>query len=148
MALKLNRLGIYFLGLGIILLYFLYNRIEIIVSSNQTNGQIILSHQAGEAWLKNLTHRTCVQFTHDEFGSLYADNPDDYLALGSTVDVLYNKKSPVKAYIYTGYVFWARWFMFSLPFIIAWTAFAFSYINSRKVIIIKVPFTSKNKPKQ
>lgn len=132
MVIRLNQPAIFFLGLAIILSYFLIDRIVIIYQSNITMGVI-----------DSYGQRSVAKF-ESSFGTLSAENNDIDLHHGDTVPVLYNRQSPAVAYIYTTYNFWVRYILGSLILIVPWAAFAWGYVSANKVVEIKLPL----KPRQ
>lgn len=142
MGIKLNRWGIFVLGTVIIYSYYLYNRLNIVFRSTQTTGVVVPVSEVGDAWHEQLGKHTCAKFYHPMYGDLYAVNYDDGLAIGETVAVLYNNKSPGNAQVYSIYGFWLRGLMFTILPYVLWIAFALGYVHPQKTITIKIPFTN------
>ena len=128
MRIKLNRTGIFFTGLAIILTYFVYKRVLILVTSDTTTGIMISGASTNFA-----------EFEVPYWGQTYtAINHDPALLPGQKVTVLYNRKAPNIAYVYTFYGFWLSYMLPSLILIIPWSAFALGYVDKKKVVEIKL----------
>lgn len=136
---KINRSGIFIIGLLLIFAFYLQERLKIIFTGEFTQGTIVNIAEAGDAWRKGLETTTCAKFEHPDFGTLYAENFDPDLPYGHRVEVVYNKKSPAIATVFTFYSFWARnLFYYILP-VVLWIAFALGYVHPKKVIKVKIP---------
>lgn len=133
MVIRLNQPVIFFLGLAIILSYFLIDRLVIIYQSNITMGII-----------DGYGHRSVAKF-ESSFGTLTVENNDKDLHHGDSVPVLYNRQSPAVAYIYTTYNFWVRYILGSLILIVPWSAFAWGYVSPNKVVEIKLPINLRQR---
>jgi hypothetical protein len=128
MMIKLKRSGIFFLGLSIILSYFVFNRLLIIYQSDVTTGTIV---EAGRS--------TMAEFENADYGTIRVRNNDRDIVIGTKVPILYNREAPAIAYIYTTYNFWVGYLLYSLILIVPWSAFAWGYVSPTKEIEIKIP---------
>ncbi len=137
---KINRTGIFIIGVLLILAFYLQERLKVVWAGKITQGEIVSIIDAGPAWEQSIQSRTCAKFEHPDYGTLYAENLDPGLPIGYPVKVIYNKKSPAIATVFTFYSFWARNLLFYILPIVVWIAFSLGYVHPKKVIKVKAPF--------
>lgn len=133
---KLNRIHILFIGLGIIVLYLFLNRFDFIWGSSTTTGKVI----GFEKWVARtgrISFRApIIQFSTDNEQLTFQGETDMDIKLGETVEVIYKPSNPTNAEVYTFAGFWLSPIIYCLIPLIILIAAAFSFLKPSDTITI------------
>lgn len=141
MAIKLNRNKLFLIGLGIIFVFLLLNRIDYIFGSATTVGKVI--------YVKNWTYRSSrftapmVQFQTETQEITFQGETNMNLKNGETVDVIYKTNNPTNAEVYSFVGFWLSPLLYCILPLIFLVAIIFSFLTDSDVFVVNIgkPFT-------
>ncbi len=126
MAIKLNRNNIFLIGLFIIFIYLVLNRVDYIIGSNTTEGEVI----------KTRNHESIIKFQTDSKEITFHGTTIMTLEIGEKVRVIYKVENPKNAKIYRFSGFWFIPILYCLLPLMVLTAAAFSFLAPSNIIII------------
>jgi hypothetical protein len=135
MIIDLNRSKIFFIGLLIIFIYILLNRVDYIISSNTTEGKVIYKKNwvAGKG---GQYYSSTIKFSVDSKEITFMNTTDMSLELGETVSVIYKVNNPENAQVYSFAGFWLMPIPYCLIPLMILTAAVFSFLTSSDIIIL------------
>jgi hypothetical protein len=148
--LKLNQSKLLLLGLGFIFLFYLCNRLSIIISSGKVQGTFVFYiNEAGNVEMPSDNNLFFPIFEYRMKDSVYQfqGRENSSYVLHEKVDILLEGKDPDRPLLYTWSSFWLYPFLYWILPVIVWSAFSLSYINDneRLSIDLNYPFFIKQK---
>ena len=107
MTVNLNRDKIFFIGVAIIILYLFLNRLDFIINSRFTNGQVVDTRYWSSGGRSGGSFSApIIQFELDSFIYKFQGETNTNLENGLQVRVVYKKSDPSNARVYNFFGFW------------------------------------------
>jgi hypothetical protein len=136
MTIKLNRNKLFLIGVGIVFIYVLLNRVDYIFGSNITTGEIVRIR----SWSGNRSSYTApiVKFSTETNEITFQGTTNMDASEGETVDVIYKANDPTNAEIYSFVGFWLSPLIYCILPLILLTAASFSFLTASDMLIFNI----------
>lgn len=136
MTITLNRNKVFFIGLGIIFVFLLLNRIDYIFGSTTTVGKVV----SVKKWKYRSSRFTApmVKFQTETHEITFQGETNMNLQNGETVDVIYKINNPTNAEIYSFVGFWLSPLLYCILPLIFLVAITFSFLTRTDVFVVNI----------
>jgi hypothetical protein len=136
MTITLNRNKVFFIGLGIIFIFLLLNRIDYIIGSTTTTGKV----QYVRHWTSRSSRYTApvIEFQTEDYEIKFQGETNMPLHAGETVNVIYKIKDPTNAEVYSFIGFWLSPLLYCILPLIFLVAITFSFLTHSDVFVVNI----------
>ncbi len=136
MTVELNRNKLFLIGVGIVFLYLLLNRVDYIFGSNTTKGEVVRIR----SWTGRRSSYTApiVKFSTETDNITFQGTTNMDATVGEMVDVIYKVDDPTNAEIYSFIGFWLSPLIYCILPLILLTAAAFSFLTASDILIFTI----------
>lgn len=142
---RLNKIQCFLFGLGVILLFYILNRVNHIIGSEKVNGTMVFYIE--EDGQEGKLFYPIIEYEYNDSIFRFRAREGASYELKQNIPVLLEEKDPDKPLVFTIGSFWL-YPMFYIIFPIAlWAAFSLSYVNKNEFVEINLryPFIIKRK---
>jgi len=137
----------FFLGIGIIALFYFINRARYIIGSEKIAGTF--AFYVEEETPEGKLFYPIIEYTNKDSVFRFKANEGTSYKVNEKVPVLLQNGDPNRPLLYTFGAFWLYPLFYWILPVIIWAAFSLSYINKNEVAVInfQYPFFRKEKKK-
>ena len=139
MKIKLTRINLFISGLIIVLMFLVINRINNITKSEIIDG-IVIGHKIweNETFPEDTESAPIVSYYVEDENYVFTAQRNLEYEAGEVIKVIYKKKHPEKANIYSFSGFWLTPFLYCFIPITLMSALIFSFISKNDLIILSL----------
>lgn len=135
-----SRNKFYFIGLFIIFGFYLLNRVNFINKSDFAVGTVLVDKEMELSFTQqnDVSDEKVIEFSVNN--KLYSFFSNDFEKINDkdTYRVIYDKKNPHNAYVFSFLGFWLSGLLYCLLPIMVWSAFVYSYISPKEHVFINL----------